>query len=442
MASAPSDLGPVRGRLDLEGRLVSADPPLRRLQEEAGSAMGKPLALPQMAAIGRSALKLGVPLARSVIAASSSEDFDLWVRAVPDADGVLLHIEGWQPRPASGPRLTVIAGGRDADLAQLAATGANPMIRTDAELRIQSVDPSLVRRLSVDLTNGQPLTRFLQLLDDGDGAIPLLQSLGTHQDFEGQRVRVRNDGEDMATLSGQAVHGDEGRFVGFEIAVALEELAAADVPQVQDSSLDDALRSPLDQIIAAADRIVDRADGPLRSDYASYASDIAAAGRHLLSVIRSMSDEQVSLADRVDLIGLSREAVTLASANAEEADVAIEIDDHEGPMHAHGEPRAILQILVNILGNAIRHSPAGGTVAVVFDEDDKRSSVTIADQGPGIERRDQQRIFERYEQGPGPGSAGLGLAISRRLARSMGGDVVLESAPGEGARFTLQLPRA
>jgi len=118
-----------------------------------------------------------------------------------------------------------------------------------------------------------------------------------------------------------------------------------------------------------------------------------------------------------------------------------EVEDHAGPLDARGEPRAILQILVNILGNAVRHSPQGGTVAIVFDETHGKAQVTVADQGPGIDRRDQQRIFERYEQGAAPGSAGLGLAISRRLARSMDGDVTLESAPGEGARFTLTLPR-
>ena len=59
-----------------------------------------------------------------------------------------------------------------------------------------------------------------------------------------------------------------------------------------DPALDEALRSPLDRIIAAADRIVDRSEGPLRSDYAAYAGDIAAAGRHLLSVIRSMTEQE------------------------------------------------------------------------------------------------------------------------------------------------------
>ena len=70
-------------------------------------------------------------------------------------------------------------------------------------------------------------------------------------------------------------------------------------------------------------------------------------------------------------------------------------------------------------------------------------AVTVADEGPGIEQADQERIFEKYERiGDAPDGIGLGLAISRRLARSMGGDVTVQSAPGHGARFTLLLPVA
>ena len=92
MASAPSDLGPVTGRVDRDGRLTVADPPLLRLQQEAGSKLGAPLALPQLAAVARSAMKLGVPLSRAVIAASTDQDLDLWVRAEPDAEGVTLSL--------------------------------------------------------------------------------------------------------------------------------------------------------------------------------------------------------------------------------------------------------------------------------------------------------------------------------------------------------------
>jgi len=67
----------------------------------------------------------------------------------------------------------------------------------------------------------------------------------------------------------------------------------------------------------------------------------------------------------------------------------------------------------------------------------------VTDQGPGIAPDDQQRIFERFERAKGAeGGTGLGLAIARRLAHSMGGDITLESEPGQGARFTISLPAA
>ena len=67
----------------------------------------------------------------------------------------------------------------------------------------------------------------------------------------------------------------------------------------------------------------------------------------------------------------------------------------------------------------------------------------VTDQGPGIDPADQQRIFERFERVKGgEGGTGLGLAIARRLAHSMGGDILLDSAPGQGSRFTLSLPAA
>ncbi len=89
----------------------------------------------------------------------------------------------------------------------------------------------------------------------------------------------------------------------------------------------------------------------------------------------------------------------------------------------------------------MRFSPDGASVAWFFDHDAQQCRLTIADRGPGIAPSDQQRIFERYERVDDKiDGSGLGLAISRRLARSMGGDILLDSAIGEGARFTLVLP--
>ena len=111
MASVPSNGGrggTVNGRVNRDGLLVQADPILLRLQEEAGSKLGALIALPQIAAVVRSAMRLGVPLSRSVIAASATEDFDLWVRAEPNADGASLTIDGWKARPPAPPRLTLV----------------------------------------------------------------------------------------------------------------------------------------------------------------------------------------------------------------------------------------------------------------------------------------------------------------------------------------------
>jgi signal transduction histidine kinase len=439
MASAPSGMDPVTGRVDRHGRLTQADPPLLRLQQDAGSTLGAPLALPQLAAVARSAMKLGVPLSRSVIAASVDQDLDLWVRAEPDAEGATLTIEGWKARAPAPPRLTLVGNEPDDDGG---AGGSGLTFTTDAELRIKVIDEALASRLGIDADKavGQPLTRFFLLIDD-DGTMPLLTAVGSRQDFENQQARVRGgEDEQRLTLGGTALQPG-GKFAGYAVRVAMD--GGTEPVGMFDPALDEALRSPLDHIIAAADRIVDRSEGPLRSDYAAYAGDIAAAGRHLLSVIRSMTEQEADGAAHVDLAKAANEAVALVQARADERSVLIETVGADESVIAAGDERGTVQILVNLLGNAVRHSPNGGNVALIIKRRGEMVAATVADEGPGIAEADQERIFERYERvGDSPGGIGLGLAISRRLARSMGGDIELQSAPGEGARFTLILPAA
>ena len=444
MASAPFDLGPVTGRVDRDGRLVAADPALLRLQEEAGSSLGAPLALPQIATVARSAMKLGVPLSRSVLAASSDRDLDLWVRAEPDADGVNLTIDGWKARPPAPPRLTLVAS---EPLAGDADTAPPLSFATDAELRIKRIDEELGELLGTSSSDafGHSLTRYFLLADSGDGDMPLLTAVAGREDFSGQRARLRGEAEDsLVTLKGTALRSGD-RFDGYAIEVDRPGDASAAFPTVLDPALDEALRSPLDRIIAAAERIVDRSEGPLRSDYAAYAGDIAAAGRHLLSVIRTMTEQEATRApaELADMDEAVSEAVQLVQARADERSVLIELVGADQPLRAVGDQRGAVQILVNLLGNAVRHSPERGTIAIIAERRGEQIAITVADEGPGIAEADQERIFEKYERiGDTPGGIGLGLAISRRLARSMGGDVLLQTAPGQGARFTLLLPAA
>jgi len=91
----------------------------------------------------------------------------------------------------------------------------------------------------------------------------------------------------------------------------------------------------------------------------------------------------------------------------------------------------------------VRYSPPGIPVTISIAAHDDRATLTVADRGPGIAPEDQQRIFERYERlGSTEPGTGLGLAIARRLAESMEGMILLDSVPGEGSRFTLDLPLA
>jgi signal transduction histidine kinase len=444
MASAPIEPRPVLGRLDRTGRLVSADPELEALQREAGSALGQPLALPQIAAVAELARKLRTSVARPALAASTDHDIELWVQARPEGDEIALSLEGWTARAPVGPRLAAILGGG----AEAETGGARNEWAADEELRIISLSSDLADLLGVnpDDVAGQALTRVLRLEEDDSGEMPLISALAARRSFTGQHARSRADDSRSIVLSGEVVSGADGVFAGFRGSVQANGAPAAAAPgrtAAFDAALDQVLRSPLDRIIESAERIVERADGPLRSDYASYGSDIAAAARHLLSVLTSMSEEQPQVSQRsVDLVAVAAEAVVMLDSPADERRVRIEPQGPEA-LPASGEERAVTQILVNLIGNAIRHSPEGGIIRLIFGRTGQSASVSVCDEGPGIAEVDRERIFERFERAhEKEGGTGLGLAISRRLARSLGGDVTLDSAPGEGARFTLTLPVA
>lgn len=442
MASVPSEPRPVLGRLDRTGRLISADPQLAALQREAGSALGEPLALPQIAAVAQLARKLHTRVSRPALAASTDHDIELSVEATPEGDEIALSLEGWTMRAPAGPRLaTILGGGSEAETG-----GARNEWAADEELRVISLSPDLADLLGVDAgeSAGQPLTRLLRLEEDESGEMPLISALAARRGFSGQHARSRAEDQRSVILSGEVVTGADGSFAGFRGSVQAEGVAPRRTAPTRvnafDHALDEVLRSPLDRIIESAERIVERSEGPLRSDYASYGNDIAAAARHLLSVLTTMNDGPAQGHGSIDLAAVAAEAVVLVDSTAQERGVTIEIEASES-LRAQAEERAVTQIIVNLLSNAIRHSPASGRIRLTFARTEGTTSVTVADEGPGIAAADQQRIFERFERAnPEEGGTGLGLAISRRLARSMGGDVTLDSAPAKGARFTLTLP--
>lgn len=444
MASLPIQ-PPITARVDLAGRLVSADPPLLALQEQAGARLGGALQVPQLAGLARLAARLGVGITRPVMAASEEEDLDLIVRAQPDEAGVLLSVERWSARPPVHSRW--LSGGRSREEAEAEARAASEDLVTDQALRIVSISPGLERRLgpAAGEIRGQALARLVRPIEDGDGNLPLLEALSGRTPFTAQPAVLRAD--DEAVILDGTPRIEDGQFLGYAIRVR----GADSDPEPERPALpplDDLLREPLASIIGQAEEIAARSQGPLKTDYAGYGTDIATAARHLLELLTALGGgeggecESVRPGEVLDLAELVLDAAGLVQADASARGILLDIGG-EGSLQARGQSRAITQILLNLIGNAIRFSPEGGTVAIILERG-TTASVTVVDQGPGVASADRSRVFERFEQGAEPrgGSAGLGLAISRRLARDMGGEVELLDLPGSGASFRLALPLA
>ena len=446
---------PVRGRVDAEGRLVEAEPRLAALQRNAGGEMGGPLAVPQIASLARLAKRLGIVISRGAVAAEGTHDLDLWIRAEPTETGVDLAITGWSGRVARGPASSPEAE-RQADFLR---ASADWMWETDATLRLTALSPAAAAaagKTPADLI-GAEFTRLFRLEEGQDGELPILTALAAQRRFEDQIAELRGPRGGRYRLAGIPLIEGGGRFAGFRgsaTALAGAPPRPAAPPEPVETGafgerLDKALRAPLAHIIANAETIRAQPEGPIRGDYAGYADDIASAGRHLLALVDDLVDlqaiERPDYApdkEDIDLADVARRAAGLLSVRAGERGVKIDAPAGSDALPASGEFKRALQIVVNLLTNAIRYSPEGAMVWVRTDREGDLGALIVADQGKGVAPEDQARIFEKFERvDPSePGGTGLGLYIARRLARAMGGDISLDSKPGQGARFTFTLP--
>ena len=446
MREGVPDVPVSHATIDAEGRLIAADPAIMALNDHVGGSIGAAFAVPPLATAARLARRLGVIVSRQVMVADADANLDLWVRAQREGDAVRLVVSGWREvRLPAEPNVSGHAFERvDADLRW----------ETDAALRLTYVSIAAGKRLGIDALGelGKPVTSLFAFDEDMDGQLPILDALARRQPLTGQAARVRTTGQ-AVVLSATPRPADGMAFAGLlgTARIAEVEAAAAATTLSEDfaAGLDKALRAPLARIIATADTINAAAEGPVQQDYADYAGDIAHAGRHLLGLVDDLVDLQaverpdfVLPSEAIDLADVARRAAGLLSVRASNAGVAIARPLPAVSVPARGDFRRALQVMVNLIGNAIRYSPDGAVVTVTVADDGPRVVAVVDDQGKGINRDDQARIFEKFERvdTSEPGGNGLGLYIARRLARAMGGDLTVQSAPGEGARFTLALP--
>ncbi|WP_010336540.1 sensor histidine kinase [Sphingobium yanoikuyae] len=451
----------VRATASADGTLLSADAPLLALQREAGSDLLGPLAIPQLAAVVRLAARLGVTVSRPVVAAAERGDIDMWVRARsdegPDGRIVSLAVVDWSERPPLAN-----AGDHSRREADLAALADGWTWQIDTQLQFQMAIAGTDRQGALPTQPPLPGSRFssyFELQSDGEGDMAILRGFTQRRAFRDQVATLVHDPEQHVRLAGFPLFDLAGHLVGYRgKACPIERppaLARTDTTQLSlypgefGKRLDRSLRQPLGRIIANADTIGAQLEGPLRPDYADYANDIATAGRHLMALVDDLADLQAIdrpdfgvIIEDVDLADLGRRAGGLLTVKALDRHIKIHCPDVDQILMARGEFRRVLQILVNLVGNAVRYSPEGSQVRIVVEREHRQARVLVIDQGAGVALEDREKIFDKFERlgRDDPGGSGLGLYISRKLARAMGGDISVGGTPGEGARFILTLP--
>jgi len=211
------------------------------------------------------------------------------------------------------------------------------------------------------------------------------------------------------------------------------------------------LRTPLNAIMGFSDIMRTQMFGPLTGKYAEYVGLIHESGRHLLDLINDVLDMSKIQAQRYELtreIFDIREPVSAAlrllRVQADEAGVKLRGSLPTGLIEANADRRALKQIVINLVSNAIKFTPAGGQITVNLQAYGEVLDLSVIDNGIGISAEDVSRLGRPFEQVGDTtrhmGGTGLGLSLVRAFAELHGGEMIIESRLGEGTTVTVRLP--
>ena len=448
----------IRASADEENRLISADEPLASFHRRCGGELPGPIVTPALLELVAKSRAYGLRLARAIRAQDDREAVTMWVEVEPDLAepdaanrDIRITISNWHAQPLREDAATNDSMHRVALARHMAGLSARLGVRQEL-LAVVSEGAELAA-LAARMRGGigQPWTDFVTL-EGNQHRQPMHWRLN-----DGARLRLEGSSRAWTACIVPLGRSDPGS-AGFDLHLVPEQPLPEAPPAAPATirgngiGLDIApvLRQPVARIIANAETIRTQLAGPLADEYSAYAADIAAAGEHLLALIDDLAtldlveNEDFDPApDQIDLADVARRAAGILGVRARERGITVDVPlIGEVVAPAIGEFRRVLQILLNLVGNAIRYSPEGGQIWIRAETADGRARVIVADQGEGLDEGEQARVFEKFERlgRQGDGGSGLGLYISRRLAVAMAGTLSVESTKGQGARFTLDLP--
>jgi PAS domain S-box-containing protein len=292
--------------------------------------------------------------------------------------------------------------------------------------------------------------------------------------FEDEGWRIRKDGSRFwASVVITAVVDDAGQLIGFAKVTRdlterkeAQERAFRDACRVAEleatsrakseflTMLSHELRTPLNAISGYTDLLTLEVPGTVNATQREYLERIRSSQRHLLALVNDMlslshleADATAYVAETVRINPLLHNLQALIHEWGHDKGITFSAGDCPGDVSASASVSGVQQILLNLLSNAIKFTPAGGRIRLACSVTSNRVAISVSDTGPGIPEDEQESIFEPFVQLGRSLTCtregiGIGLAISRNLARAMAGDLTVVSVPNEGSTFTLDLPRA
>jgi len=257
----------------------------------------------------------------------------------------------------------------------------------------------------------------------------------------------------LRTFAAQSALAIQNARLFREIEVKSRELETASRHKSEFlANMSHELRTPLNAIIGFSEVLSERLFGDVNDKQAEYLDDIVVSGRHLLSLINDILDLSKIEAGRMeldrndfDLSAAVGNTLSLVRERAQRRSIALASTVDPGVGTVNGDERKVKQVLLNLLSNALKFTPEGGTVAVRAHIAGDFVEIAVSDTGVGISPEDQATVFEEFRQ-VGAASkksegTGLGLAISRKFVELHGGAIRVDSEVGQGSTFTFTLPR-